>query len=120
MIVEGKDVNKERSLFLLLEGNVQLTIAGRPDTTMVRGNFLGAARFVEEETLRAMQALRTTPLYEAFSRADGDSSGRVDAQELVTAFKTLGVDITKAQAKLVIEMIDQDSDGECDLPARKK
>lgn len=61
-MVEGKDVQEKRSIYLLLNGQVSMDIGGKNVPNMVRGNFLGSARFMEEETLRALSEMRGAAL----------------------------------------------------------
>ena len=119
IIVEGKTVQAKRSLYFILSGEVKMEIGGKAVSNMVRGNFLGSARFIEEETLMSMSFIRGSPVSDAFYKADVDSSGSIDVQEVMGAFSRVGIDVSEEQARSVISLIDKDEDGELSLEEAK-
>ena len=66
---------------------------------------IGQARKVE------LTDEQTDELREAFELFDADASGSIDAKELKIALKALGIDLSKADVKKLLDEIDKDKSG---------
>lgn len=54
-------------------------------------------------------------IHEAFNLFDTDGSGTIDAKELRSAMKALGLQRTKAEIQKILEEIDDDHSGEIEF-----
>eukprot|EP00291_Cryptomonas_curvata_P004564 CAMPEP_0172189838 /NCGR_PEP_ID=MMETSP1050-20130122/22760_1 /TAXON_ID=233186 /ORGANISM="Cryptomonas curvata, Strain CCAP979/52" /LENGTH=381 /DNA_ID=CAMNT_0012864605 /DNA_START=249 /DNA_END=1390 /DNA_ORIENTATION=- len=114
ILKEGSDILApldNSRIFLILSGEVTIVKANKFFATVSAGEFLGERRFLELEVLNSLGKLRSNPIEEIFAMVDEDKNGAVSSGELVAAVARMGVAITDADARRIIDKVDLNRDG---------